>query len=152
MQWKKLGNFDGFRLRADRFEWTANFARRIRLHIPQIDVAGSAQVENHDARGVFFAGFHEAGFFGGKNLRKRKTNGGERADVEKFAPTQARTTKADAILRGFGEEIEHGRILPEVRRASNGTFPGRLGPRRKWRGRKFTYRPRRESRAASAVS
>lgn len=116
---QKFTNFDRIGLRAHRFERSANFARRIRLHVPQIDVTGPTEIEDHDARRVFLARFDEARFFGSEHLRKREADSGQRADLQEFATIQARPAKPRTILWGFGEEIEHDWIVSESSDASN---------------------------------
>ena len=117
---EEFAYIDGIGFSANRFEGAADFARGVRLHVPEIDVTGAAEIEDHDAGGVFLAGFDEAGFFGGEKLRQREADRGERADLEEFAAIQARPAKTRTILWGFGEEIEHGWILAEFLADRNG--------------------------------
>jgi hypothetical protein len=64
-----------------------------------------AKIEDHNAGRIFLPGFHDVRFFGGEQLRQRKTDGGERPNLQKFATIQARPAKTRTILWGFGVEI-----------------------------------------------
>ena len=74
MHREDLRDIDVLRDRPDRFERPANFAGSIRFHVPEIDVAGTPEIENHDAR-FFVIPLREMPLLlGGKILGKGQSN------------------------------------------------------------------------------
>jgi hypothetical protein len=55
VQGKYLGDLDVRVVGFDRLKGTANFRRRVRLHVPGVHLARRAEIENHDARFVVLA-------------------------------------------------------------------------------------------------
>ena len=94
---EKLGNFKGIRFGADGFEGSADFQGRIRLHIPEVNVAGAAEIEDHDAGPLLMPRLHHAGFRCVKILRQRKPQGREGTHGKKFTPRARRATERDFV-------------------------------------------------------
>ena len=129
---QEFGNLKRIRLGPNGAERSPDLARRIGFHVPEINVTGTAEVENHDAGPAVCAGRDPSLRTCSKILRQRQADGRERSDLEELASAGAGSTQAWSILRGFCEEIEHGRILPR----STGKTPSE-----KWASPGLQFRP-----------
>src|SRR5438876_2890765 len=68
-----------------RLERTADFRRGIWFHVPGVQLAGGSQIENEDDGFLIIAfGYSPKGLERGK-LRKRQSNGAQRADLHEIA-------------------------------------------------------------------
>ena len=102
---ENLRDVDVGRLGADRLERPANLPGRIRFHVPQIDVTGSPEIEDHDAGTVVVPGPDGAGLLRGQQLRQRQPGRAKRADLQKLPAFQV-TAPADGGLF-FSQKIKH---------------------------------------------
>ena len=86
VQRKDLGDLNVRVIGLDGLERPADFARRIRFHVPGIELAGSAQIENQDDRLLVVALRDGAQRFEGGPVRECEAKGAERADLQEVAP------------------------------------------------------------------
>ena len=103
VQRENFGDLNVRIVRADGLERPANFGRRIRLHVPGIDLAGRAQIENHDARTFIVSLWRRAHGLECRELCQRQPDGAERADLEEIAARDAVASR-DRTVAG---EFEH---------------------------------------------
>ena len=88
----------------DRLERPADFGRGVGLHVEAVELAGRAEVEDHDHAAVVVILGHGALRLGGHQLGQREPDGPQRADLQKVAPR-------DAVARvglSFTGHVEHG--------------------------------------------
>ena len=117
---QQLRNLEGVRLGADGLERTTNFGGRIRLHVPQVDVTGAAQVEDHDARAPVVRGLYRAVLLSLQVLRQRQSYRRQRTHLKELPPRNARATETHPVLGRFCEEVEHDGSLSEICSAPQG--------------------------------
>ena len=117
---QQLRNLEGVGFGTDRFKRTTNFGGRIRLHVPQVDVTGAAEVEDHDARTPVVRGLHYPSLFGLQVLRQRQPHRRQRTHLKELPPRNARATKTHPVLGRFCEEVEHDGSLSEICSAPQG--------------------------------
>ena len=104
MQGENLGDVDRLRLGPDRLKRTSDLAGSIRLHIPEIDVTRSAEIEDHDAT-LRVVAFDISLLLGGEILGHREPDGTESANREKVPPRSFFATKWAGAFR---KKIKHG--------------------------------------------
>ena len=97
-------------LRANRLEWPAIFRRCLRFHVPEIHVAGRAEIKDHDAGLVFMARPHGPCLFGRQHLRQRQAHRTQRADLQKLPPFQMAPAANRRLV--FAQEIKHN-VIPK---------------------------------------
>ena len=83
---QQFGNFERVGFRADGLERPANLGRGIGLHVPQVDVAGAAQVEDHDARTPVVHGLQRTLLLGLQVLRQRQADRRQRPHLQELPP------------------------------------------------------------------
>ena len=88
----------------DRLERPADFHRRLGLHIERVELAGRAEIEDHDHAAFVVILGHRALGFGGHQFGQRKANGPQCAYLEKIA---TRNPVARVSLASTGH-VEHG--------------------------------------------
>jgi hypothetical protein len=92
--WQMLTDFDSRHVGGDRPELAANFRWRFGLHVPEVDVAGTAEKENEDARilpvlgrGDMTVGQHSPA----SKIDRAQSEQPEAADAQTFASRDPRT-------------------------------------------------------------
>ena len=107
LQRKNLGDLNVGIVGADRLERPANFARRIGLHVPGVELARRAEIENHDA-GFFVAALgHRAHRLHLRELRHAQADCAQRADLEKVAPRDS-VARRDRTFSSYFKHISKG--------------------------------------------
>jgi hypothetical protein len=117
-----LGNLDVWGLGADRLEGAPHLCGGIGLHVPEVDVTGTAEIEEEDA-GLFVVAWEDGtGLLGGEVLGQGEAEGREGADLEEFAPLEV--AGAAEGCGAVGEEVEHRRR--RRRKKWSGLYSGKL--------------------------
>ena len=81
MQRENFRDLDIRVVRLDGFERTADLGGRVRFHVKCIELAGRAEVKNHDARLVFLVRRDGAERLQGGKFRKGQAKSAECADL-----------------------------------------------------------------------
>jgi hypothetical protein len=111
VQGKYFGNLDIGIVRPDGLERAANFRGRVRFHVKRIELAGGAQVEDHDAGLVILACGYGAERLERGKFGKRKSQRPESADLEEIATRDA-IAGGDRAVSG---DVNHTMIALEER-------------------------------------
>jgi hypothetical protein len=101
VQRENLGNLDIGIVRADRFEGTANLTRRIRLHVPGIELAGRTEIENHDDRLLVIPFCDRTERLQRRVFRHGEPNGPQRSNLQKIPARQAVARRDRSASRQF---------------------------------------------------
>ena len=89
LQREDFGNLNVRIIGPDGLERSPDFARRVRFHVPGVELAGSAQIENQNDRFLVVALSDGAQRFESGQVRESKPKGAEGADLEEVAPRDA---------------------------------------------------------------
>ena len=119
---EQFRNLNPVSVRRNRLVRAADFGRRVGLHVPRVDLAGRPHQEKEDTVDILFRA-DGAVSLQPHQVRHAQTEQGERAGVEKVAPSQA-ITKMNGLVRveskhgtfSFGRELPRG--LPNFERKS----------------------------------
>ena len=107
---EELRDLEGVGLRADRLERAADFGCRLRLHVPEVEVAGGPEVEDHDAGALLMAGAEPPLGRGAHHLRQGEADRGQGPDMEEVAAGGA-AAEACPVRH---TKLEHRDRLPGV--------------------------------------
>src|ERR1041385_5099501 len=103
MERKDLGDLNVGVVRLDWLEWPANFRGGIGLHVPRVQLARGAEIENQDNRLLVVALGYRAQRLQGGEFRKRQPQRAQRANLKEVAPRDAVT----GGNRTFSTYLEH---------------------------------------------
>jgi hypothetical protein len=102
-----FGNLDVWGFGVDGFEGATDFCGGVGFHIPEVDVAGAAEVEEEDASAVVFGFIDLTGGEGGLVLGEGKADGGECPHWEEFAAFEVGGTAEATVAGDGGKEVNH---------------------------------------------
>ena len=90
VQRQDLGDLDRGRRGRDRLERAANLGRRVGLHVQDVELAGCAEVEDHDHASARRDPWRDRPLgLGGHESAQRKADRAQRADLQKVAARDA---------------------------------------------------------------
>jgi hypothetical protein len=85
---KDFGDLDFGGFGVDGFEGAADFGGGVGFHVPEVDMAGTAEVEEEDAGAIVLGFIDLTGGECGLVLGEGEADGGKGADLEELAPFQ----------------------------------------------------------------
>jgi hypothetical protein len=111
---QQLRDLEGVGLRADRLEGAADLEGGVGLHVPEVHVRRTAEIEDHDARPRLVAGANLPFGGGAGVLRKREADGGKRPHVQEIPAARAAAAEEGALTGPANLKLEHPRCLQWV--------------------------------------
>ena len=110
MHRQDFGNLKRVGFGPDRLERSAVLRGGLRFHVPQIHVAGGAEIKNHNAGLVLMARPYRARLLGCQYLRQRQAHRAQRPDLQKLPPFQVASATNRRLL--FAQKIKHN-VVPK---------------------------------------
>jgi hypothetical protein len=101
-------DFGGFGL--DGFEGASDFCGGVGLHIPEVDMAGAAEIEEENAGAVVFGFVDLTCCEGCLVLGEGETDGGKGSDLKELAAFEVGAAAEAAVAGDGGEEVDHTEV------------------------------------------
>jgi hypothetical protein len=122
--WQQFRDLEGVGLRADWLERPTDLGGRIGLHVPEVELAGPPEVEDHDAGPLLVAGADLSLAGRPHVLRQGEPDGGQGSHMQEIAAGGSASAEQGPLTRTGGMKLKHRRLL--ALRGARGRSPWRF--------------------------